>query len=50
MPAKLHSSPMAKRPMKRGNAEAVLWGNQKAASMTKKLARIDQAAGRARLR
>ena len=44
VPAKLHSSPTAKMAMKAGKEEAEPLGKKKAASITRKLPRVDQAA------
>ena len=44
VPAKLHSSPTAKMAMKTGKEDAEPLGKKKAASITRKLPRVDQAA------
>ena len=44
VPAKLHSSPTAKMAMKMGKEDAEPLGKKKAASITRKLPRVDQAA------
>ena len=44
VPAKLHSSPTANMAMKTGKEDAEPLGKKKAASITRKLPRVDQAA------